>query len=491
MLDPLLILLLGLLTVVGLIAAARIHPFLALLAGALVVSFASPLPAESVGGFGTLGCEKITRVAEALGVMAGKISILIAFGAIIGKCLTESGAAERIVLLFCRLFGVKRLPAALLSSGFFLSIPVFYDVTFYLLLPLAQTVHRLTRRHYILYLLAIGFGATLSHTLVPPTPGPLVVAGELGVPLGAMIGIGVLVGVCTIPFALIIATVLDRTMPNPPMRAGETEAAPSEPVAQNGEPITLDDLLSGKYVDPTEHLPSAAAALFPIFLPVVLIAASSVVDLPAVAASMSRSALAAAAGETLRLLGNASVALGLSAICAAAVLVRHRRLSRHELEKMIQSALLGAGLIILITSAGGAFGAMLRQSGIGERIEELFAHGHITTGPAALTAAFLIAAVIKTAQGSSTTAMITVAGIFAAMDFDAAQLGFHSAYLAAAIGTGSMVTGWMNDSGFCIFAGMSGVTETAALKTWTVGLVTLGLSAFTVIVILSQILPFV
>ena len=503
MIDPLLILLLGLVTVIGLIVGLRLHPFLALIAGALVVSFASPAAPEAAlyvgGGFGADWGGKFFRVAETFGVMAGKVGILIALGAIIGECLTQSGAAERIVLVFCRLFGVKRLPAALMSSGFFLSIPIFYDVTFYLLLPLAKTVYRMTKRHYMLYLLAIGFGATLSHTLVPPTPGPLVVAGELGLSIGSVMLVGALVGIFTIPFALGIAFLIDRRTPNPEFSGDEGAPFEGENAenglasenaldSKNGGALSLDSILAGKR-ESGEKLPSFFVSILPLLLPIVLIAASAILNVLTRNGGIVWEKSLLPLKNGLFFLGDAQVALALSALSSALILKRSKRLSLRGIEKTIQTALFGAGVIILITSAGGAFGGMLRASGVGERIETLISGGSAVTGSMTLLLAFAVTAVIKTAQGSSTTAMITAAGIFAAMNLDAATLGFHPAYLAAAIGSGSAVTGWMNDSGFCIFAGMSGITETCALKTWTVGLVLLGCSAMLVILVLARLLP--
>lgn len=505
--DPFGILLIGLGTVIGAIALLRLHPFLALILAAVAVSFASPIPADltvdaaGVADAASAWNERLLRVAEAFGVMAGKISFLIVFGAIIGACLTESGAAKRIVLVLCRLFGIKRVPAALLASGFFLSIPVFYDVTFYLLLPLAKTVYRMTGRRYVLYLLAIGFGATLSHTLVPPTPGPLVVAGEMGVSLGAMMLVGAMVGLCTIPAALLIAAIIDRRNPNPAMSetGEEPEISPTNlaknsntaNTAENVPPLAMTQLTSDSGIaDSDEKLPSLALAILPLVIPVVLIAGRAILEsCPTKLGASSETLLVLR--NVLALAGDAQVALFLAAILAAAVMVEVRKMGRHGVEKVIGLAIHSAGTIILITSAGGAFGAMLRLSGIGERITQLASGANLTSGPFYLLLAFGVAALIKTAQGSSTTAMITTAAIISTLGADALTLGFHPAYLASAIGAGAIVTGWMNDSGFCIFAGMSGLTEAAALKTWTVGLVFLGLSALAAILVLSTVVPLI
>ena len=186
-LHPLVILCIGILTVLGMIIVLRVHAFLSLITAAIVVSMLAP------GGLAV----KISRVAEAFGSTAGKIGIVIALAAVIGRCLIESGAADRIVRLFVGLLGEKRCAVSLMSSGFVLSIPVFFDTVFYLLLPLARSMHRRTGKSYLLLILAMGMGASITHSLVPPTPGPLIIADTLGIDLGMMINVGLLVAIPT------------------------------------------------------------------------------------------------------------------------------------------------------------------------------------------------------------------------------------------------------------------------------------------------------
>ena len=482
MFDPLIVLLLGIVVVVSLIVVGRANPFIALLAAALVVSFCSPGSGDGIG----VWAGKVERVAAELGTMAGKIGILLTMGAIIGMCMSESGAADRIVQKVCGFVGEKRLSAALMSGGFLLSIPVFYDATFYLLLPLAKSIYRLTKRNYILYLLAIGYGATLSHTLIPPTPGPLVVAETMNISLGTMIFFGVMIGTCMIPFALAIASFINWYMPHPEIKEGTIES-------DSNLPASFDDFVAGKSngAGDGDRLPSFGVAILPILIPVVFIAGNSIVDALVKNGTISFD-LYETQLKTIALLGNPSVALCIGAFIAAGTLLIAKRLTLYELENKIEGALVSAGMIILITSAGGAFGGMLRLSGIGDRIQELTSGSSGgMSGTAVLLLAFATTAMIKTAQGSSTTAMITASGIFAAMNLGGDQLGFHPAYLAVTIGIGSCVTGWMNDSGFCIFSRMSGIKETDALKTWTVGLVLLGLSGLMIVLVLSHLLPMI
>ncbi|MDO4574887.1 MAG: SLC13 family permease [Planctomycetia bacterium] len=465
--SPLCVLFIGLVLVVGMIVFLRMNAFLALLAGALVVSFL----AGGVPDNENLWVAKVTRVTEAMGTMAGKIGVLIVMGALIGHCLTASGAADKIVRSVLGLFGPKRMTEALLSGGFLLAIPVFYDASFYLLLPLAKSVYRMEGKHYIRYLLAIGFGCTLAHTLVPPTPGPLMVAGEMGISIGMMMLLGAMVGLGTLPFALLIARWIDSYLPHP-------------------EIVDRDQLRETETVSAPASMP-LWVALLPILLPVLLISSASICNVLTQNHTLVWTDSTRFFEKLILLAGNAEVALSLGALLAAWTLKQARHLTLRELETHLTAGISTAGMIILITSAGGAFGAMLRVCGVGEQIKTFVASGGSFSGIGILLVAFGVAAMIKTAQGSSTTAMITTAGIFSAMALSAETLGFHPGYLAVVTGVGSCVTGWMNDSGFCIFSQMSGIRETDALKTWTVGLALMGLAGLCVTMVLSQCLPLV
>jgi H+/gluconate symporter-like permease len=581
---PLIILAVGIAIVIGMIVVLRINAFLALITAAIVVSLLAP------GEF----AEKISRVATAFGSTAGKIGIVIALAAVIGKCLIDSGAADRIVRMFVRLLGEKRCPISLMSSGFVLSIPVFFDTVFYLLIPLARSMHRQTKRSYILLILAMGMGATITHSLVPPTPGPLIIAETLRIDLGMMIMIGLL---CAAPTAMVMLFVISwfAKLVDIPMRPIEG----SEP-----EPDPLPD----------EKLPSLLAAMLPIILPLVLISAHTVAktlanaehaarlttddvsswqDFSATLAGSSgdtntpegtlfgllpeetrqiasqgttlspedqatlqadlnnllgepttslaeREAFAGlalsdeaqawvkkAAGSTSRaevervnrlyleqafpnliqshvwetprrqttyitsVLGNANLAMMVSAAIALYVLWRQRKPSRVQLSKMVEHSLMSAGVIILITSGGGAFGAMLKQAQVGDAIQALLT-GETTQqlgGIHLLLMGFLVAFLLKFAQGSTTVSMITTSAMMAGMIGTPEAIGYHPVYVAAAIGFGAQCGNWMNDSGFWVFAKMGGLTEIEGLKTWTfmVGVMTIVGLVFTIL--FATVLP--
>lgn len=542
----------GVAIVVGMIVGLRLNAFLALITAALAVSLLAPGP---VG-------EKVGRVATAFGGMAGGIGVVIAMAAIVGTCLMKSGAADRVVRAFLDGLGERRAPAALAGSGFVLSIPVFFDTVFYLLVPLARSLYRRTGRNYLLYILAISAGGAITHTLVPPTPGPLLMAQQLGVDLGIMIGIGALIGLPAAAVGLAFAVWLNRRMP------------------VEMRPLPGDEILESSQGGGERPLPGLLASLLPIVLPVVLIGVATVLETRAnaeraariapselkdldalygaatspteVAAAvraalpprqeadadsvaealnwlladraalptgknLGRANLAVVEHENRKLLeaalpeealprhvwqtprrrasdygqffGNANFALLVSAVFAVLLYVRQCRPTRAEFTDAIESSLMSGGLIILITSAGGAFGAMLGAAGIGPAVERLFpGMSGGAGGFVLLSLGFAISALLKFAQGSTTVAVITASGMVAAM-LPGADLSFHPVYLATAIGGGGLVGAWMNDSGFWIVAKMSGITETEALKSWTSTLAVLGVTTFLLSLLLATVLP--
>lgn len=455
--PPLLTLLIGTIVVILCIVRLRIGAFFGLMLAAFLVSFLAP------GEF----TDKLPRVVAALGTAAGKLAIIITCAALIGKCMTDSGAADRIVRSFLGLFGERRAPAALMSSGFVLSMPVFFDTVFYLLIPLARSLHRTTRKNYLLYILALAGGAVATHTLVPPTPGPLAVAENLGVEVGMMILMGILVAIPSALAALALAHWLQARL-DIPMRALPGEEEMEKPAVE------------------TSALPGFFASVLPILLPVGLMAAGTIIAMQAKTAP--EGAWLHEAARVMKVAGDPNFALMAAALAAALVYVRQRRPGKERLGKDIEESMMSAGTIILITAAGGAFGAMLKEAGVGPAIQGLFTEGNQSAGLLMLVIGWVIAALLKTAQGSTTVAMITSSGMVAAM-LDAQTLPFHPVYLALAVGFGGLCVVWMNDSGFWIIARMSGLTEVEVLKTWTFMLIIISILGLLITAVLATVMP--
>ncbi len=473
MLHPLVILLIGAAVVIGAILALRLHAFLALILAALVVAFLTTPEAiyEYAIARGTTPAEALAlstqplaeRVADGFGRTVGQIGIVIAMASVIGICLLESGGADRIVRSALGRFGESRAPQVFAGSSFLLSIPVFFDTVFYLMMPLAKSMRVRTGKHYLFYILAIIAGGSMAHSLIPPTPGPLFIAEELGIDLGLMIVGGFVVG---LPAAVTGF-----------LYAGWAERKWGLPLEESPNALARLNKLTER---PLADLPPLWLALLPIVLPVLLIASST-----------GLASVFPGDGESLALwqrilftLGEKNMALILGAGVGLVMLLRSFSLS--ESMPFVRDALLSAGLIVLIIGAGGAFGQVLQQTGIARTMEDLAGSYQF----AVLPVAFVMTTIIRGAQGSATVAMITSAGAFAGIA-TAAQLGFHPLYLALAIGCGSKPLWWMNDSAFWIVTKMSGMSEEKGLLTLTPILSIMGCSGLVVVLILAALFPLV
>ncbi len=602
--DPLVILAIGIASVLGLILILRVNAFLALIISAIVVSLLAPGPIE----------DKISRVATSFGNSAGNIAIVIGLAAIIGECMMASGAADRIVQAFLRLLGEKRASWALMGSGFVLSVPVFFDTVFYLLVPLARSLFRRTNKNYLLYILAIAAGGAITHTLVPPTPGPLVMATTLGIDIGVMMLVGSMVAfpaavaglavsawlnrMIEIPFrddkvvgtedddpqipqttpplflsllpvilpvALISANTALETMANaeqtPRLTVTDVTDWPafhtalkdqSEPAAipqiVNVLPETTQDVIAKDSLTDDDKKAIVAAMNAALLEKDPAIYNNAAFDAVVrkswkIAADLENEQLTSQEKEMLtrealvnelsqsdlkkmkvherqrfnrlllevtfpetikphnwdtglrsaanisKLFGNANFALLISTLVAMGLVFSTRKPTLVEMSKTVELALMSGGVIILITAAGGAFGDMLKIAGIGEAIQDKFSDGDTkNTGMAFLILGYSLAALLKVAQGSSTTAMIVGSGMLASM-ITGIDLGFNPVYLATAIGAGSLMGSWMNDSGFWIFTKMGRLTESESLRSWTPMLATLSIVSFAMTVLLSKILP--
>jgi GntP family gluconate:H+ symporter len=428
--TPLGLLAVALLIVIGGVLALRLHPFVVLIAAAFAVALLAPREPGVDVSAGEI-------VAQGFGKTALDVGIVIALASILGACLAAAGGAKRIVESIQRLVGEKHTPLAMLLAGFILGIPMFAETVFYLLLPLARASWERTGRGYLLAVLAIVAGATMTHSLVPPTPGPLFVADALGVPMATMIGVGLVVGFVAALAGYAYACWADRRWPLDPL-AGASQAGG----AAGGELAA-------------SSRPPLWAALLPIVLPIVLISLES-------ASRVAPQAWSPGIAALLHVVGEKNVALAIAALASIAVLVvGDRNLMR--LRETLAEAVAEAGSIILVIGAGGALGATLRQAGLAS----LSAGFVVGQGLALVAAAWLVTALIRIAQGSATVAMITAAGVMAPL-VAGAEAGVHPVYVAIAIGCGSKIGMWMNDSGFWVVSRMSGMNELQTLRTASV-----------------------
>lgn len=466
--------------VLGCILIGRLHAFLTLLlAGLLVAALAGE---DSIRRYGEFQVEKgkltqdqadklgqqsaPSRLTTAFGETAGKIGILIALASIIGQCLLESRAAAVIVDRILKWTGPRRAPEALAASSFVLGIPVFFDTVFYLMIPLARSLRERLGKDYVLFILAILAGGSIAHSLVPPTPGPLLVAGIMGVDVGTMMVTGLVIGGCSSIVSLGIARLINRLVDVPLRFSDDTP------------PIDQASTTSAPGVDKEASEPTLFRSLIPIAIPVVLIAVGSFASYLINSGTLQSSVFT----NVLQSLGDKNIALAVGVVLALSLT---KYCPAEKRSTLVTRSLASGGNIILITAAGGAFGAMLRQAGIEEAVGSL-AHG--VPGLMLLPLAFVVTAAIRTLQGSATVAMITAAGVLQGFA-QPESLPFHPVYMAMAIGAGSKPVSWMTDSAFWVITRMSGMTEGEGLRVISPMSIAMGFSALAFTMLFASIYP--
>ncbi|MDX2150825.1 MAG: SLC13 family permease [Bryobacteraceae bacterium] len=449
--HPTLILLISMVAVFVLIVRLRFNAFLALIATAILIALLAPgVPLGDV----------MQKVSTEFGSVVGRIGISVLMAAIVGRCVMESGAAERIVRHFRWLLGARYESLALVITGYVLSIPIFSDTTFYLLIPLARAMCvRAGGASSVLYAASINAGCTATHVLVPPTPGPLAMAATLHLDLGLTMLVGMAVAAPASFCGWLFCRWIDRRLAVP------IREAPGLSLQELGEVSQRKD----------HELPPLWLSIAPIAVPVVLISGHTI----ATAIDKTSPLI----GFT-RFFGDPNFSLMLAAAFAVLLLMRQRNLAFRQLAAPIEQSLSDAGLIILITAAGGAFGGMLELAGVSSMISAWATQ----LGVPLLFLAFAAGMLFKIAQGSATVAMITVSSLMAPM-IAAAPPPFHPVWIGMAVASGSMAGSWMNDSGFWVFTTMSGLTETEALKSRTVLSIVLGVVAFAATLAGAWLLP--
>jgi GntP family gluconate:H+ symporter len=456
--SPLALLTLSMALVIGLIAGLRLHAFLALLTGATVVAVLAPdVPLAEAG----------VTVASEFGAVCGRIGVVIALASVVGLALQQSGGALRISQAFLRVTGSRQGDLALWGSGYVLAVPVFFDTVFYLLAPLARAMSRTLDAgnddpaRYPRNVMGVLAGAAATHVFVPPTPGPLAAGAALHVDLGTLVLMGLIVALPASLAGVAYSRWVARAY-LPPSEIG-VEATGHAPGQPGGAPL--------------DRLPGLAAALTPIVLPVLLISGRTVV---------LATDLGGRPGAIVLFFGDPNVALFISALFAMWLVRRCAGLDLRGLAVLSEHALASAGSIILITAAGGAYGAMLSRAGIGA---SLAAAGAASNMPV-LWLAYLLAALLKIAQGSSTVAIITAASVLQpAYAASGGQALPHPVYAVLALGGGSLVGSWMNDSGFWIVGRLGMFSDRETLRYWTGIAAVVGTTGFLATLAISALVP--
>ncbi|EAZ87690.1 GntP family permease [Lysinibacillus fusiformis] len=439
------IILIGVLFVVLGTANLKLHPFLALLMSAFFVGIASGMPLLTV----------VESINTGFGGLMTSIGLVIIAGTIIGLILEKSGAAYRMAEVVLRIVGPKRPQLAMSLIGYIVSIPVFCDSGFIILSSLQKSLAKRANGTIASMAVALATGLFATHVLVPPTPGPIAAAGNIGAAdyLGTVIVIGLLVAIPA-TFVGYMWSVKVATKIRVP--EDDVEALDYEEVIKS----------FGK-------MPSTFKAFLPIVLPIVLIGLGSIASLVGDPESTFNT--------IFKFLGSPTVALFLG-VAAAFLLLPE--ISETTLTGWIGESLKEAAPILLITGAGGSFGNVIKNAGVGEMLQEMDL-GMFASGTLFLLVPFLVAAALKTAQGSSTTALVITSTLVAPM---LVTLGIEGAVPLAlvvmAIGAGAMTVSHVNDSFFWVITQYSGMEVTQAYKAQTVATLLQGIVTIIITMVL-------
>lgn len=389
----------GIVLLVMLITKAKVHTFFALVSASLVTAAVCGVPIGQITSI----------VKDGFGSTLGGIGIIVGIGILLGEVFEMSGAGQKMANVFVDVFGEGREEWAMAVTGFIMSIPVFSDTVMLILFPVAQALSRKSGKSIVTLGMCLMYSAVITHSLVPPTPGPLAAAGEFGVPLGNMIFWGIIVSTpitCAIVFYY---KVIGKKM------------------------HIIPKLEDGDVVHNDLDLPNAFLSFTPIILPIALIIANTV----ATAVGVNSQAL-----KIINFIGDPVIALSLSLIFATMTLTRD--FTRRQLLDRMENGVKAAGVILLITGGGGAFGMVLRNSGAGSYIGNVIAE---TPLPAILIP-FLIASIVRIIQGSITVSVITAASISAPIL--SSIPGTSMTFAAVACCVGALSLSYFNDSGFWV-----------------------------------------
>jgi GntP family gluconate:H+ symporter len=411
-------------TLVVMIAHFKVNPFVVLLSVSLVLAIVTGMPAQTI----------VKSFETGVGNTLGHIAIVVGLGTMLGKMMAESGGADRIAHTLIRLFGEKNVPWAMVAVGFIVGLPVFFEVGFVLLVPIAFNIAKRTGTSLVLVGLPMVAGLSVVHGLVPPHPAAMLAVAAYNADMGRTILYAMLVG---IPTAIL---------------AGPLYAKLIAPHIQ----LNLDNPIAAQFIDetPKTNLPSFALTVSTILLPVVLMLVGSWADV--------FSAPKSAINTILHFIGGADIALLIAVVVSFITLGKMRGFSRETILKFSNDCLAPTATITLLIGAGGGFGRILQDSGTSQAIVDVALHAHISI----LFLAWLVAALVRLATGSATVAMTTAAGIVAPLALHVA--GVRPELLVIATGAGSLVFSHVNDGGFWMVKEYFNMSVSQTIKTWSI-----------------------
>jgi len=424
----------GIGTLLLLILYCRVPAFIALLITCIVTSLIAGMSGEKI----------INSIQEGMGSTLGFVATVIGLGAMFGAILEKSGGAVSIATSIMKKFGEKNAPLSLAITGIIIAIPVFFEVAFILLVPIIYAIQKKTGKSLLLYAIPLLSGLAFGHAFIPPTPGPIAVAGILGADIGWVILVGFFIG---IPTVLISGLIFGKYISG---KIYSTTPAEME--------------ITSSY----EKLPDFKAVFAIVILPIVLIFISTMVKSALIPITNSQLA------DFIALLGHPFSALIVANIVAWYVLGIRRGFTSNELLDISTKSMSSVGTIILVIGAGGAFKQVLVNTGAGKMLAESLSG----MGIPVIVFAFIAASIIRILQGSATVAMITAAGLVLPFLTNNHFSPIQLAALVASIAAGSSVLSHVNDGGFWMIKQYLGLTEKETFRSWTMMTTYLALIGF-------------
>ncbi|WP_127959459.1 GntP family permease [Serratia microhaemolytica] len=440
MYTPIIGLAVAVFVLIFLVLRTRVHALVAMLIAASIAGLTGGLNAA----------QTVAVISKGFGGTLGSIGIVIGLGVMMGRMLEVSGAAEQIAYSFIKWLGKKREEWALAITGYIVSIPIFVDSAFIILYPLVKALAKRGKRSLLTLGVALAGGLIVTHHAVPPTPGPLGVAGIFGVDIGSMMLAGLVLAVpCVIGIVIYARWLGDRYPDFQPEQLAQEE--PEDLRAAHQRYLAEKE---------NKNLPGLFLSLLPIIAPIVLIFVNAVINM--LAKNPEQAWLKESlGGQIFAFLGSPIIAMSVSVLLAVYTLMP--KVSKHETLERLEEGLQTAGIILLVTGAGGALGAVLRESGTGNLIAQQIAN--LPLSPVLIP--FVIATIVRLIQGSGTVAMITAASISAPIVSLLPGVNMLAAAQAATMG--ALFFSYFNDSMFWVVNRMMGIKDVKMqMMTWSV-----------------------
>lgn len=434
-------LLIGIVLLIFMVLKTKIQAFLALIITTVVIGVIGGMPLNTITLDNGTKFGILQSITSGFGNTLSSIGIIIGFGVMLGAVFEETGAAKRMALCFLKVFGKNKEEEAMAFTGFLVSIPIFCDSGFIILSPIAKAISKVTKKSLISLGVALAAGLVITHTMVPPTPGPLGVCGIFGIDVGEFILLALVLSIPMTIVAIIYARkYIAKKLNWIVNEKDEIVPAPVGTVASD-DAINLDE----------KDLPSTFSSFLPILLPVVLILINTV----STATKMTGGIF-----TILIFLGQPIVAVGIGLLTA--IFVLGRKMSRKEILSFMEQGMMSAGIIMLVTGGGGALGQIIKDSGLGTYMAEGITAMHVPI----ILLPILISTVMRFIQGSGTVAMTTAASISAPIILAS---GANPVLSALACCVGSCFFSYFNDSYFWVVNRTLGVSEAKdQIRVWSI-----------------------